>query len=80
VWPFHCHIEPHFLMGHGLNLIVAPEDIPAPPSSMPACPKTCTYQMTAFTAPLTKAAFGDSPLLAPPQSNNRRRLAGRKHA
>lgn len=80
VWPLHCHLDPHHLMGHGLNLIVAPDQIPAPPASMPACPKTCPLSMAKFTLPLTKAAYGDNPLLAPLQSNNNRRLAGHARA
>jgi hypothetical protein len=65
-------------MGHGLNLIVAPEELPAPPKSMPSCPKTCAYQMAKFTLPLTKAEFGNSQLLAPLQAIGNRRLAARK--
>jgi hypothetical protein len=59
VWPLHCHILPHQLMGHALLLIVEPSKTEAPPASgLPACAARCNYQFTRFTTPLTAKVYG----------------------
>lgn len=65
VWPLHCHILAHHMMGQAVNLIVGADQVPDPPKGMPKCPEKCNYQMAQFTTPLTKAAYAANPLLAP---------------
>ena len=37
VWPFHCHITWHFVMGMQVIFIESPDKIPAPSSDIPVC-------------------------------------------
>lgn len=69
VWPLHCHITPHMMMGQALNVVVAPDKIPAPPKGMPQCPKKCNYQMASWTLPLTDKLYKGNPNLAPLNAN-----------
>eukprot|EP00899_Mesostigma_viride_P008116 jgi/Mesvir1/17305/Mv07704-RA.3 len=41
-WAFHCHIEPHLMMGMGTVFVVAPERIPEPPADMFLCGEDVT--------------------------------------
>lgn len=64
VWPLHCHILPHQLMGQAINIVVEPNKVAAP-RGMPSCPSKCNYQMARWFLNTTQNTVGDNPLLAP---------------
>ncbi|KAF8065871.1 L-ascorbate oxidase [Scenedesmus sp. PABB004] len=67
VWPLHCHIAAHELMGQGIAIIEDPEGIAAAtvPPGMPQCPGKCYYSNANFNPKATQAVWGASGLLAP---------------
>lgn len=43
LWPLHCHLDSHFVIGQALYIVESIEDMGEPPSDLPACAATCTY-------------------------------------
>jgi L-ascorbate oxidase len=41
LWPFHCHILWHLLMGQQLYFVVEPSQWPVAPMKLPRCPAKC---------------------------------------
>jgi len=37
VWPFHCHLSSHVLMGMGFEFVVSPHEMPPPPPGAMSC-------------------------------------------
>lgn len=71
VWPLHCHIAWHEMMGQGLAIIEDAEGITKleKPTNMPYCPEKCLYSHTLYSPAAVQTVYGDSGLIAPENSN-----------
>jgi FtsP/CotA-like multicopper oxidase with cupredoxin domain len=65
VWPVHCHIAAHQMLGQMVNLVVGDvsADLAPPPSesseARALCSEACHYQFAASPPSVGKAMFGD---------------------
>eukprot|EP00798_Chlamydomonas_sp_ICE-L_P020706 gene20706-27512_t len=49
IWPFHCHILWHHIMGQGFNFVESVDKWTKQPKGFPKCPKKCLYNTNPFT-------------------------------
>ena len=59
VWPFHCHMDAHFVIGQSLYIAASPELLQSRPDDLPTCPATCTYQEGPWSVPYVNQRYGN---------------------
>lgn len=69
VWPMHCHIDGHMLMGQSITIIADPAGIANAhaPRDMPECPNKCMLSFANFNPTASEKLTGD--MKAPPNGN-----------
>ena len=60
LWPFHCHLDSHFVIGQSLYIVEAIDQMGEPPSDLPVCTATCQYQDGPYTVPYVNQEYGNT--------------------
>ena len=59
LWPLHCHIMTHHIMGQQLYMVEAPEKLTKPPKNLLKCPKKCIYNFAPFDNNFVQSTWGN---------------------
>ncbi|KAK9792751.1 hypothetical protein WJX73_006180 [Symbiochloris irregularis] len=70
VWPFHCHLDAHFVIGHAMYIVEGTDRLPPMPEDMPVCSATCNQQFGPNTVPFVDSAYPDE--FGPADNQNKR--------
>eukprot|EP00798_Chlamydomonas_sp_ICE-L_P018223 gene18223-24674_t len=60
IWPFHCHILWHHIMGMGFYMIESVDKWTKQPKGFPKCPKKCLFNTNPFTKDWVDNRYGYS--------------------
>ena len=60
LWMLHCHTDTHLFMGQKMYFSTSPELASPPPSDLPACPASCTYNFGSFTPGYVASKWGST--------------------